>query len=182
MRLNNNSLLLLSVNNKNMKELLKSIASVKKEVGAISKDETNPFFKSKYFDINGLLKHVEPLLQENGLLLTQPIKDGSVGSIIYHTETGTALESWIALPQMSDPQKLGSAITYFRRYTLQSLLALQAEDDDGNKAARPQVKEKGWFNKGSDAWNKAVSNSVPIDTIKKYYKVSKEVELAYSEV
>ena len=40
----------------------------------------------------------------------------------------------INLPEISDPQKLGSAITYFRRYTLQSLLALQAEDDDGNKA------------------------------------------------
>ena len=38
------------------------LSEVKKEIGAISKDSTNPFFKSKYFDINGLLKHVEPLL------------------------------------------------------------------------------------------------------------------------
>ena len=41
------------------------------------------------------------------------------------------------LPNLQDPQKLGSAITYFRRYTLQSLLGLQAEDDDGNKASAP---------------------------------------------
>jgi hypothetical protein len=41
----------------------------------------------------------------------------------------------MVLPNLQDPQKLGSAITY-RRYTLQSLLGLQAEDDDGNKAKR----------------------------------------------
>jgi hypothetical protein len=39
----------------------------------------------------------------------------------------------MVLPNLQDPQKLGSAITYYRRYTLQSLLGLQAEDDDGNK-------------------------------------------------
>jgi len=50
-----------------MKELYKALGKVKSEVGAISKEETNPFFKSKYFDINGLLKHVEPLLEKNGL-------------------------------------------------------------------------------------------------------------------
>ena len=42
-----------------MKELYKKLAAVKNEIGAISKDSTNPFFKSKYFDINGLLNHVE---------------------------------------------------------------------------------------------------------------------------
>jgi len=45
------------------------------------------------------------------------------------------------LSDQTDPQKLGSEITYYRRYTLQSLLALQAEDDDGNKASRPAPKK-----------------------------------------
>ena len=52
------------------------LLKVQTEVGAISKDSKNPFFKSKYFDINSLIKHVQPLLAENGLLLLQPIKDG----------------------------------------------------------------------------------------------------------
>jgi hypothetical protein len=38
------------------------------------------------------------------------------------------------LPENSDPQKMGSTITYFRRYALQSLFLLQAEDDDGHSA------------------------------------------------
>ena len=65
--------------------LYTKLNEVKKEIGAISKDSTNPFFKSKYFDINSLLKHVEPLLQKNGLLLLQPIIKGEVFSDVIDT-------------------------------------------------------------------------------------------------
>jgi hypothetical protein len=50
--------------------------------------------------------------------------------------------SSIALPTIQDPQKLGSAITYFRRYTLQSLLSLQAVDDDANITVSKQPEKK----------------------------------------
>lgn len=119
-----------------MKELLTALANVKKEVGKLSKTETNPFFKSKYFDINSLIEQVEPLLEKNGLLLLQPILNGVVTSEIYHVETSQKVSSEISLGNITDPQKLGSAITYYRRYTLQSLLGLQAEDDDANKASQ----------------------------------------------
>lgn len=119
-----------------MKELLTALASVKKEVGTLSKTETNPFFKSKYFDINSLIQQVEPLLEKNGLVLLQPILNGVVTSEIWHVETAQKVSSEINLGIINDPQKLGSAITYYRRYTLQSLLGLQAEDDDGNKASQ----------------------------------------------
>jgi len=118
-----------------MKELLKALMNVKKEVGTLSKTELNPFYKSKYFDVNSLIEQVEPLLEKNGLLLLQPIINNEVKSIIYHCESELSVESSIQLTQFNDPQKLGSAITYYRRYTLQSLLGLQAEDDDANKAS-----------------------------------------------
>lgn len=120
-----------------MTELLTALSNLKKEVGKLSKTETNPFFKSKYFDVNSLIEQVEPLLEKNGLLLLQPIENGLVKSVIYHISTGQKVESEMLLPIFNDPQKSGSAITYFRRYTLQSLLGLQAEDDDGNKASQP---------------------------------------------
>lgn len=125
-----------------MKELLTALAKVKKEVGTLSKTETNPFFKSKYFDINSLIQQVEPLLEKNGLLLLQPILNGVVTSEIWHVETSDKVSSEISLGNITDPQKLGSAITYYRRYTLQSLLGLQAEDDDGNKASQPTKVEQ----------------------------------------
>lgn len=120
--------------------IYKKLFEAKKEIGKISKDSTNPFFKSKYFDINSLLEHVEPILQKNGLLLLQPIDDGMLKTQIFDIEEGrtSILQSVMVLPNIQDPQKLGSAITYYRRYTLQSLLGLQAEDDDGNKAVKAQ--------------------------------------------
>lgn len=123
-----------------MKELLQALSNVKKEVGTLSKTETNPFYKSKYFDINSLIQQVEPLLERNGLLLLQPIVENKVKSVIYHVESNQMVFSEIDLPILNDAQKLGSAITYYRRYTLQSLLGLQAEDDDANKAVTPSKK------------------------------------------
>lgn len=131
-----------------MKLILEKINKVKSEIGKISKDSTNPFFKSKYFDVNQLLEHVEPLLEKNGLVLLQPIKEGCVTTEIIDIKSGEKIESSICLPPSNDPQKIGSAVTYYRRYTLQSLLALQSEDDDGNKASgndkkqAPKPKEK----------------------------------------
>ena len=116
--------------------IYKKLFEAKKEIGKISKDSTNPFFKSKYFDINSLLEHVEPILQKHELLLLQPIEDGKVITRIISVEKDGMVQSELTLPNIQDPQKLGSAITYYRRYTLQSLLGLQAEDDDANTASK----------------------------------------------
>jgi len=116
--------------------IYKQLFEAKKEIGKISKDSKNPFFKSKYFDINSLLEHVEPILQKHNLLLLQPIVDGKVSTVIVDIETGDKVVSEISLLGLKDAQKTGSEITYYRRYTAQSLLGLQAEDDDGNKASK----------------------------------------------
>jgi hypothetical protein len=157
------------------------LAAVKAEVGRISKDSSNPFFKSKYFDVNSLLLHVEPIIQKNGLLLLQPIQDNLVKSIIFDTN-GFSIESGIVLPELNDPQKLGSAITYYRRYTLQSLLALQAEDDDANlasnkvnaKSATTEEDQK-WLNVNTPEFTKAIEylkSGGTIEVIEKKYKLA----------
>ena len=122
--------------------IYKKLLESKKEFGKIAKDSKNPFFKSKYFDINSLLDHIEPILQKNGLLLLQPITDGKVITEIIDVETGDRVSSEIVLPILNDPQKLGSAVSYYRRYTAQSLLGLQAEDDDANAASKKPTPPK----------------------------------------
>ena len=118
---------------------MKRILVVQKQIGSLSKNAKNPFFKSQYLDLNTLLNEVKPLLEAQGLLLMQPIEGKKVCSVIYDAETNTNLaQSYMGIPEnITDPQKLGSAITYFRRYTLKSLLAIAEEDDDGNRAAKP---------------------------------------------
>ena len=154
--------------------LYTKLNEVKKEIGAISKDSTNPFFKSKYFDINSLLKHVEPLLQKNGLLLLQPIIKGEVFSEIIDIESGESVVSSIQLPQIEDPQRIGSCVSYYRRYTLQSLISLQSEDDDANSASQAVKNQpsKPWVNEGDKIWNAALSKSVTLAELKKHYSIS----------
>ena len=119
----------------NKKEsIYNKLYKVQKEIGAISKDSTNPFYKSKYFDINSLIKQLTPILEKHNLLLLQPIEDDKQYSRIIDLDGGM-VESSLALPTDLDAQKIGGAITYYRRYTLVALLGLQAEDDDGNLAS-----------------------------------------------
>jgi len=118
---------------------MKRILEVQKEIGSLAKQSKNPFFKSAYLDLNDLLTHITPILNAKGLVLIQPLENNTVYSIISDAETGQSLiNSSLTLPaNLTDPQKIGSCITYFRRYTLKSLLAISEVDDDGNLAAKP---------------------------------------------
>ncbi len=112
---------------------MSKLLEFQKRVGVIKKDSVNPFFKSRYADINSLLDVVKPLLNELELICVQPLGviDGkNILTTQIFDDDKVILESAIILPDNLDPQKIGSAITYYRRYSLQSLLLLEAEDDD----------------------------------------------------
>ena len=125
--------------------ITQKLFAVQQEIGKISKDATNPFYKSKYFDINSLIEQTIPLFKKHGILLLQPIKNGEVYTILRCNETEKQEESSIPLPEMSDPQKIGSCITYFRRYNLASMLGLQAQDDDGNATVGGVTDSRPWL-------------------------------------
>lgn len=113
------------------------LLAFQKLASAIKKNAENPFYHSKYFDINGLLQNIKPELNDLGLTINQPIivEEGKNVLLSIISDGTDRIESKIVLPDIQDPQKFGSVITYFRRYALQSMLALEAEDDDGNSAS-----------------------------------------------
>ena len=123
-------------------EFYNKLFNLQQEIGAISKDSKNPYFKSSYFDINQLITALNPLLKKYKLLLLQPVINNEVHAIIQDVESKDRVLGSIKLPEINDPQKIGGAITYYRRYTLVSLLGLQAEDDDGNTASGKVVQRK----------------------------------------
>ena len=111
------------------------------QIGIIKKDSKNPHFKNTYASLEQILSEVKPILTECGLILLQPINDKGVCTVIT-MENGTEtdfVESYIPLPTNLAPQPLGSAITYYRRYTLSSLLALEIDDDDAQSTNKPVV-------------------------------------------
>ena len=152
--------------------------NLQQEIGTISKDAKNPFYKSRYFDINSLIKQLQPLLNKHRLLLLQPIEEDIVYSKLICVDGTGATISGLKLPVIADPQKLGSCITYYRRYTLSSLLGLQAEDDDAN-AASGVTEEQKWLNQNTPEYSKAIEfikGGGSVEAIKSKYKVSKKVQ------
>jgi hypothetical protein len=157
--------------------------NLQQEIGTISKDAKNPFYKSKYFDINSLINQLQPLLKKHRLLLLQPIEEDMVYSKLICIDGTGGVVSALELPKLSDPQKLGSCITYYRRYTLASLLALQAVDDDANMASNttepPKAnKPTNWLNLNTPEYSRAVEYLLGggnIDAIKAKYMLSKKV-------
>lgn len=130
------------------KSVVKAIYNVKKKLGSVAKTSNNPFFKSKYADLNAHLDVAEPLLEEYGCFVTQGSRfDSPTGATlgvtrIVHADTGEYVETEMRLVlSKDDMQTLGAALTYSRRFNLSALLAMKAEDDDGNTASNRVVKQ-----------------------------------------
>lgn len=124
---------------KEPRTLVQKMLDIQLKLEPMVKDSKNPHFKSNYFDINSLLEVVRPILNEVGILIYQPVLEVEGRSVLrtsfVDTESGESLISDIRLIESDNPQKIGGCITYYRRYALQSMLGLEAQDDDGNFAS-----------------------------------------------
>lgn len=110
------------------------------EVGNAHNDSTNPHFKSKYASLASYIDAVVPVFNSHGLTITQaPAFEGEyacVDTLVLHT-SGEWMQSRAMSPiSKRDPQGVGSAITYLRRYSLAALACIAQEDDDGNAASK----------------------------------------------
>jgi hypothetical protein len=101
----------------------------------IDKTASNPFFKSKYASLSSILEAIQIPLAESGLVFSQHPDKGELTTILIHTETGQyMMSSYDIHPVKVDPQGIGSAITYAKRYALCAILGLNVDevDTDGN--------------------------------------------------
>lgn len=126
--------------------LAKALLTAQKAMGGATKSAANPYFKSKYADYGAVLEACKDHLNDNGILITQPhIQiDGQsfVLTTLIHAETGEFMtsETRVVAAKENDPQAFGSALTYSRRYGLQSFLAMPTEDDDAETAMQRKSK------------------------------------------
>ena len=130
-------------------KLSKALVKMQSEMGAASRLSDNPYFKSKYADLNSVWEAVAEPLHNNGLAVTQLVGeyvDGtqSLESVLIH-ESGEWISCKSSIPlAKKDPHGAGSGITYLRRYNLASLTGCLSElDDDANAAADPKKRGKG---------------------------------------
>ena len=110
----------------------------------VVKEAENPYFKNKYASLSQIIEAVQGPLSECGLAVIQlPASGNQLETILLHESGEYISESYEMKPVKQDPQQLGSAITYQRRYALGAILCLNIdEDDDGNKASEPAQTRK----------------------------------------
>lgn len=127
------------IKSESLAKLAPALLKAQKKMGAALKDAKNPFFKSKYADLNAVIDAVVPVLNEEGIavLQTPQLMDGKqvIQTVLLH-ESGEYYMSntEVVAAKANDPQAAGSAISYSRRYGLQATTTLKAEDDDGESA------------------------------------------------
>jgi hypothetical protein len=132
----------------NISNLTKALLKAQVKMGAAVKGAKNPFFKSSYADLPTVMEVVKEPLNEEGIVVLQPAshRDGKnfIITALVHSNTGEMLvsETEVICAKQNDPQSFGAAQTYARRFGLQSMLFIPAEDDDGNTASGRQAPAK----------------------------------------
>jgi hypothetical protein len=126
------------------KQITAAVIAFQIAIDPITKDSSNPFFKSKYATLSNILKAIKGPLLENGLTFVQfPDGENGLTTRLMHSSGEWMEATYQMKPAKADPQGLGSAITYQRRYSLGAVLGLDIEDDDdGNAASTPAPKAK----------------------------------------
>ena len=175
-----------------IKEISTALSKAQGELDHAKKDMTNNFYESKYADLASVIDAAKKQLSDNGLSVTQ---------IVDYDESGTFLETilmhssgeWISgkypiRPLKADPQSVGSALTYARRYAFSAITGIAADDDDANAASAgaadlPVENEKNWYNdfdsqkdmmKAKIASGERTAKQI-IANLRTTYKVSKKI-------
>jgi len=136
--------------------IYKSLASFQQECEVIHKGTKG--YGYSYADLPAIFEVIMPLLKKHNLGFTQLIDGKELRTILFHTKSGDTIESCAAIPQdvqlkgMNAFQVYGSAITYFRRYALSSLLGIVTDKD--LDASGEQVKQS----INSDLFERAVNS------------------------
>jgi hypothetical protein len=121
--------------------LAQALVKAQKAFGPALKTNTNPHFRSKYAGLDACIEAVVDALNDNGIALTQKTHETERPGVVVETvlvhESGEELSfGKLFVPSSkADAQGYGSAITYARRYQLQTALGIAPEDDDGNAAS-----------------------------------------------
>ena len=133
-----------------IKELASALAKAQGAMSGAKKDSSNPFFKSRYADLASCWDACRDPLSQNGLAIIQTTGESDGETVCVETmlthSSGEFISSVLKMrPVKNDPQGVGSALSYARRYGLMAIVGIAPEDDDGNEATHAKPPAKGKF-------------------------------------
>lgn len=141
-----------------------ALAAAQQMMGKARMDSKNPFFKSKYADLNSVIDSSKDALIANEIAVVQApvestIDQVSVKTILLHS-SGQWISGIMTIPiKNKTPQDFGSSYTYARRYSLQSMIngcSSDGQDDDGERAQKAFRQPVSSFSKPALAPKEAV--------------------------
>ena len=179
------------------KNLFKALANFQQTVPTIHKGTSG--YGYSYADLPAIFEVINPILKDNGLGFTQQLGNNDLGfntitTTIFHSESGESMSSTMIIPNdvslkgMNEFQVMGSAITYYRRYSLSAILGLVTDKDTDasgeqskkpTSAKKPTPKKKEVLNQSHKVWANVIQglkSGYTMDQVKKKYTVSKAVE------
>lgn len=129
-----------------LNELFGALSKAQSTIEFASKDKSNPFHKSKYADLASIWEACRSSLCKNGLSIIQIPQNRDdklfLVSILGHS-SGQWIRGEVEIPlAKKDPQSIGSAITYFRRYMLSAMVGVAPNDDDDGEKAQSQFRKQ----------------------------------------
>ena len=129
-------------------EFSKAFAKTQQEMKQPLKDANNPFFKSKYVPLENVVEAITESASKNGISFTQFPSSDEAGNVTVGTLVMHSSGEWIEYdpikmkPVKNDPQSIGSAITYAKRYALSAIFGITSDpDDDGNEATQTKKQQ-----------------------------------------
>lgn len=174
------------------KNIYKALAMFQQEVPVIHKGTKG--YGYSYADLPAIFEVINPLMAKHGLGFTQLLGDNQITTIIFHFESGEEIESTMVIPSdvslkgMNQFQVMGSAITYYRRYSLSAILGLvtDVDNDAHGEQAKPganapgnAVKQKPFVKADSEKakdLEKVIREGKKVSDILKYYRLEKVLE------
>lgn len=126
-----------------MKDLATALAAAQAEFGTVPQSGKNPHFRSTFSTMQDYVDAAKPILAKHGLSISQMpnLLDGQfvLTTILMHKSGDNLVSNQPVVSTKQDPQSLGSAITYARRYAYGAILGMASGDfeDDGNAASAP---------------------------------------------
>lgn len=128
-------------------ELATALAKAQSEMKHAIKDAKNPFFKSDYATLSSISEACLPFLNKHGIAVTQTTEVYETAGVLLVTTMMHVSGQWISSsypvhPVKNDPQSLGSALSYARRYSLAGIAGVVVGDDDAESAMDRNTPEK----------------------------------------
>lgn len=170
-------------------ELAAALSVAQGEITGALKDSANPFFKSKYADLASVWDACRASLSKNGLAVIQVAGTDDKGAAVITTTLAHKSGQWIRgsialMPVKSDPQGMGSALTYARRYALAAMVGVAQVDDDANAAsgkvshtkADPLGRDQLNVNAEHATYASAIGSALAADDIEKVKTIASDLQ------